>query len=152
MMRTGAVTEQVPCLSVALRVWLSPQTMVLTYLPAVFVCAWALGYFWRRRHAWDWMKDGSVLMLVSLLTAPYSWIYDDCIAIPALLEGAYQTRSRMLLAVLALASILLEVEFFTSIKIYSFFYLWTAPAWLAWYLYATGKTNRCVNIAQDGAA
>lgn len=153
MMRTmGAVTEQVPCLSVALRVWLSPQTMALTYLPAVLSCAWALGYFWRRRHAWDWMKDGSVLMLVSLLTAPYSWIYDDCIVIPALLEGVYLTRSRILLAVLALASVMLEIEFFTSVRIFSFFYLWTSPAWLAWYLYATGKANRGVDNAQDGAA
>lgn len=153
MMRTtGAVTEQVPCLSVALRVWLSPQTMVLTYLPAVLGCVWALGYFWRRRHAWDWMKDGSMLMLVSLLTAPYSWIYDDCIAIPALLEGAYLTRSRKLLAILALASVLLEGEFFTSVKLFSFFYLWSAPAWLAWYLYAMKKTNKVVHSAPDEAA
>jgi hypothetical protein len=138
MMRTtGAVTEQVPCLSVALRVWLSPPTMVLNYLPATLGCVWALVYFWPRRHAWDWMKDGSLLMLVSLLTAPYSWIYDDGLAIPALLQGAYLTRSRISLVVLALASVLLEIEFFTSVKIYSFFYLWTAPAWLAWYLFAT---------------
>ncbi len=138
MMRTmGAVSENVPCLSVALRLWLSPQTMWLTYLPAALGCAWALGYFWTRRQAWDWMKHGSPLMLVSFLTAPYSWIYDGCLAIPALLEGAYLTRSKTLLVILAFASVLIEVELIGGIKISSVLYLWTAPVWLAWYLCAT---------------
>ena len=137
MMRTtGFVTEHVPCLSVALRLWLSPQTVALTYLPAALGCAWALGYFWRRRHAWDWMKDGSLLMLVSLLSAPYSWVYDDCLAMPALLHGAYITRSRILLGAFALASIVIMVELVGGIKLPSVYYLWTAPAWLAWYLLA----------------
>jgi hypothetical protein len=139
MMRTtGAVSEHVPCLSVMLRLWLSPQTMWFTYLPAALGCAWALGYFWIRRHAWDWMKHGSPLMLVSLLTAPYSWVYDGCLAIPALLQGAYLTRSKTFLVVLAFASLLVEVELIGGIKIFSALYLWTAPAWLAWYLCATG--------------
>jgi hypothetical protein len=142
MQTTGFVTEHVPCLSVALRVWLSPQTMVLTYVPAVLGCAWALGYFWSRRKAWDWMKDGSLLMLVSLLTAPYSWVYDDCLAIPALLHGAYLTRSRILLGVLALASVLIMTELVCGIKLPTAFYLWTTPAWLAWYLLACASARR----------
>jgi hypothetical protein len=137
MMRaTGFVAEHVPCLSVALRLWLSPRMVALAYLPAALGCAWALSFFWTRRLAWDWMKDGSLLMLVSLLTAPYSWIYDDSLAIPSLLQGAYLTRSRILLGVLALASVLIVSELVAGVKISSAFYLWTAPAWLAWYLFA----------------
>jgi hypothetical protein len=83
------------------------------------------------------MKDGSVVMLVSLLTAPYSWVYDDCVAIPSLLEGAYRTRSRILLIVLALASVVIYTELVSGIRIPTNLYLWTAPAWLAWYLLAT---------------
>jgi hypothetical protein len=142
MMRTtGVVAEHVPCLSVALRLWLSPHTVALTYLPAALGCAWALGYFWTRRHTWDWMKDGSLLMLVSLLTAPYAWVYDDCLAITALLHGAYITRSRILLGVLALASVLIVIELVSGIKLPTNFYLWTAPAWLAWYLLACASAR-----------
>jgi hypothetical protein len=130
--------ELVPCLSVRLRLWLSPQTMWLQYIPAALGCAWALGYFWPRRHAWDWMKNGSLLMVVSLVTAPYSWVYDDGLAVPALLQGAYLTRSKTLLVVLAFASVLIEVELIGGINISSTLYLWTTPAWLAWYLCATG--------------
>jgi len=45
---------------------------------------WALTYFWPRRQAWDWEKYGNLLVLVSLVAAPYSWIYDGGLAIPAL--------------------------------------------------------------------
>jgi hypothetical protein len=138
MMRTtGIERDHIPCLSVALRFWLSPQTVWFAWLPAALGCAWALGYFWSRRHAWDWMKDGSLLMLVSLLLAPYYWVYDDALAIPALLHGAYLTRFRPLLTVLAFASLLIEVELLRGIRLSTAFYLWTAPAWLAWYLCAS---------------
>jgi hypothetical protein len=97
------------------------------------------------------MTDGSLLMLVSLLTAPYSWIYDDGLAIPALLRGAYLTRSRILLVILAFASILIEAELLCGIKLTSSFYLWTTPAWLAWYLCAIRfKKSETENIGGSG--
>ena len=115
MMRIAGIGgAHVPCLSVALRFWLRPQMAAFTYLPAALGCVWALGYFWWNRHRWDWMKNGSLLLLVSLLTAPYAWIYDDGLTIPSLLHGAYLTRSRMLLAILAFASCTIEVELLTA--------------------------------------
>jgi hypothetical protein len=137
MMRAPAVEKEfIPCLSDSLRFGLNPQAAWLQYLPAAVGCAWALGYFWRRRQAWNWMKDGSLLMLVSIFAAPYCWLYDQALAIPALLQGAYATRARPLLAVLALASIPIEVELVCGIRITSALYLWTAPTWLAWYILA----------------
>jgi hypothetical protein len=135
---TGAVTAHIPCLSVALRLWLSPRMIGLTWLPAILGCAWGLAYFWPRRHAWDWMKHGNLLTLVSLLTAPYAWVYDEALAIPALLHGAFLTRFRYLPVLLAFASVLVEAELIGGAKLSSAFYLWTAPTWLAWYLCATG--------------
>ena len=64
----------VPCLSYLLRNWLSPNALWLQYLPVALGCFWVLGYYWLRRQAWDWMKNGSPLMLVSILTAPYALI------------------------------------------------------------------------------
>ncbi len=137
IMRTSdVVLGAVPCPSVALRLWLGPQTLWIAYLPAALACAWALYYYWTRRNRWDWMKHGNLLVLVSLITSPYVWVYDDGLAIPALLDAAYLTRSRVLLAVLALASLVLEVQLMKGTAISSMLYLWTAPAWLAWYLLA----------------
>jgi hypothetical protein len=149
MMRmAGIESGHIPCLSVAMRFWLRPQSMWLSYLPAALGCAWALGYFWPRRHTWDWMNNGSLLMLIALVSTPYSWVYDDSLVIPSLLHGAYHTRSRILLALLAFASLALDAELLSGVKIYSSFYLWTAPLWLAWYLFARAYGKK--QPADDG--
>jgi hypothetical protein len=143
MMRTSGIEkEMIPCLSIVLRLWVSPQSMWLQYLPSGIGCCWALVYFWQRRRTWDWMKDGSLVMLVSLVSAPYCWLFDQCVAIPALLEGAYLTRSKILLISIALASVAIEVCFIGGIRFASVFNLWTAPAWLAAYLIACAFANK----------
>ena len=153
MMRTyGIENEFIPCLGIALRFWISPQTTWLQYLPAVLGCGWALGYFWPRRHSWDWMKNGSPLMLVSILAAPYCWLFDQALAVPALLQGAYLTRSRILLVVLAFSSLLIQIQLACGVKVQSAVFLWTAPAWLVWYLFATGfKGSKAGAVCCNGA-
>jgi len=142
MMRTyGIENEFIPCWSVVLRLWVRPQTIGLQYLLPVLGCTWALAYFWKRRRAWDWLKDGSLLVLVSILSAPYCWLFDQAIAIPALLHGAYFTRSRVLLALLALASVLTDIGLVSGFRITSAVYLVTAPVWLVWYLFARGSAR-----------
>ncbi|MGA3161693.1 MAG: glycosyltransferase 87 family protein [Terracidiphilus sp.] len=136
---SGIEREYIPCLSFLLRDWLSPHSIWLQYLPAAVGCVWALAYFWPRRHAWDWMKNGSPLMLVSVLVAPYSWIYDQGLVIPALLQGAFLARFRSLLIALAFLSALVEIALFRSLShptALAFWTYWAAPAWLVWYLVA----------------
>jgi hypothetical protein len=64
------------------------------------------------------------------------------LAIPALLEGAILTRSQILLVILAAASIVLEAELLGGVILASNLYLWTAPAWLAWYLLARNSASK----------
>jgi hypothetical protein len=136
--------DNMPCLSFYLRHWLSPQTIWVQYVPIALACVWALGYYWSRRNQWDWMKHGSPLMLVSILAAPYVWLYDHVVVIPALLRGVYLTQSRNMLVVLALLSALVECALFGNAVKPAALYLWTpwtAPAWLAWYLIACKGTR-----------
>jgi hypothetical protein len=136
---SGIEREYIPCLSYLLRNWLGANSMSLQFLPAALGCAWALRYYWPRRQGWDWTTNGSPLLLVSLLVAPYSWIYDQGIVIPALLQGAFLTRSRNLLVALAFLSAMVEIALYGSLaqpKVLLYWTLWTAPAWLVWYLIA----------------
>jgi Glycosyltransferase family 87 len=145
MMRSARLdSEYIPCLIVVFRLWLSPHALWLQYVPPALGCAWALAWYWPRRHAWDWTRYGNLLVLVSLIAAPYSWIYDGGLAMPALLQGAYRTRSRVLLVVLAVASLLVEVQLIAGIKVTSPWFLWTAPAWLAWYLFAWAAAGESI--------
>jgi len=135
MMRASEIERQfIPCLSVAMRLWLRSGAIWIQYLPAVLTCTWAIVHYWRRRSQWNWLQDGNVLMLISLVTAPYCWPYDQAVAMPAILHGAYTTRSRSMLATIALAIIPIMGALMIGIKITTPFYLFIAPAWLAWYL------------------
>jgi hypothetical protein len=144
MMRAMRVDKlPIPCLSNLFRRSISPDTMWLQYLPVAIGCIWAILYFRRHRESWDWMAHGSPLMLVSVLVAPYSWFIDQAILIPALLHGVLLTRSRGLLAALALASAVIEIGPLRGLPVlHSPFYLWTAPAWLAWYLCAVRSARQ----------
>ena len=136
MMRSPAVeNEFIPCLADALRHWLLPQAAWVQYLPAALGCVWAVVYYWRRRAQWDWLTNGSPLMLVSLLVAPYCWFYDQCLAIPAVMHGAYATRSRKLLTALSVMILLTLIQL-CGVKVVSPLWLWPAPAWFAWYVFA----------------
>jgi hypothetical protein len=146
---SGMNQDFIPCLSFLLRNWISPHSLWIEFIPSIFGCAWALWYFWPRRHTWDWARDGGLLMLVSILVAPYSWIFDQVLAIPALLQGAYWCRSRDLLFALALASAAIEIAFLGDYWATSALYrwtLWTAPAWLAWYLAVCLKRSKPVPV------
>jgi len=137
MIRTvGVEDEFIPCLSIGLRFWISEKTMGIQWAAPALACMWALGYYWRRRHAWDWLQEGGMLMVVSIFAAPYCFLYDQGLVIPGLLQGAYVTRSRTLLVLLALCSIVVEAELITGVRIHAAQYLWTAGAWLVWYLLA----------------
>lgn len=135
MVSMARMEATIPCPSRMLQRYVSPNTAWLPYLPAALGCIWALAYLRKHRDDWDWMEHGSPLMLVSVLVAPYTWFTDQAILIPALLHGAYLSRSRSPLALLALASAVVEIEALRGVPLlHSAFYLWTAPAWLAWYL------------------
>ena len=129
----------IPCLSMVLRHHLGHAPWV-QYLPVAVGSIWAIFYFRKHRAEWSWMHHGSLLMLVSVLVAPYTWFMDQAILIPALLHGAYSGASRTRIAVLALANAAIELQILRGVPLLkSSFYLWTAPAWLAWYLWVTRR-------------
>ncbi len=138
MTNTRIATLPIPCLSIFLRQTVHPESAWLQYLPAFLGCIWAIAYFYKHRSTWDWLEHGSLLMLVSVVVAPYSWFMDQVVLIPALLHALYQTRSRLLIAVFALISAIIEIAGYHGVPLTSFaLYLWTAPAWLLWYLLAS---------------
>jgi hypothetical protein len=141
MMRVGgAVNEDVPVLSVGLRNLLDRHATWLQFLPQSCACAWALWYFRTRREQWKWMDHGLLVLAVSAMCTPFGWFTDESMLLPVVLAGLYQAvekRRSVLPLGLILGVALIEV--FANVQIISWFYLWTTPAWLAWYLYATGR-------------
>lgn len=141
--RTSVVTREfTPCLGDVLRDSIHPPAEWLAFVPAALGCIWALIYFWPRRHTWDWLENGSPLMLVSLFVAPFGWIFDQTLAIPAILYALSRNASQTLLGVLAFLYILIEVQIASPIDLHSAAYLWPAPVWLIWYVLARTSAVR----------
>jgi hypothetical protein len=151
MMRTGGALNEVgPRLSAELRLLTDPGAVWIQFAPEAAACVWTVWYFRTRRQTWDWMDNGLVLLLVGALCTPYGFVYDEAMLLPAILAGAYRSRElrRPLwpFAVLAVAELL---ELGMGATIVSRYYLWTTPAWLGWYLYATGKDSARAEAAKQ---
>ncbi|HEY1806466.1 MAG TPA: glycosyltransferase family 87 protein [Terracidiphilus sp.] len=136
-MRTSVITREfTPCLGDLLRDRINPSAEWIAFIPAALGCVWALAYFWPRRHSWDWLEHGSPLILVSLLVAPFGWIFDQSVALPAVLYAVSRNPSKAMLSFLALIYVLIEIQIVSPFGLHSPLYIWVAPAWLIWYLFA----------------
>jgi hypothetical protein len=130
-----------------LRVYINPNAVWIQSIPALLGCVWALTYFLKHRK-WDWLEHGSLLVLVSVVVAPYSWFMDQAILLPAVLHGLYRNRSRSLVAVFAMLSAIVEVANFRGVPLGNrILYPWTAPVWLIWYLLALHTSDSAAETA-----
>ena len=134
--------EFIPSIGYLLRNTAPHRQAWLQYVPSAFACVWAIYFFLGRRVTWNWLTDGSILMLVSIATSPYAWVSDYSVLIPALLTGAYCARSRIEIGLLALSSALAGIVQFAGVSMHSVIYVFGPPIWLAWYLYATRRQRR----------
>jgi Glycosyltransferase family 87 len=143
MHRTAEVRQDfVPNVSQTLRLWLAPGNVSLQFVPVILGSLWGLHFYWRNREHWDWTQHGLVLLCVSELCTPHSWFTDETILVPAIIAAAYRSTvsGRSLLPFAAIALVALA-EVLSQVPLTSPYYVWTAPVWLLWYLYATRKTS-----------
>ena len=135
---TDVVNRVTPTLPVLLRHTLAPGAAWLEFLPAVLSCVWGVWFYARHRAHWSWLHEGLLVLLVARLCAPYAWFSDEAIILPAVMIALLHARKRH--GVLWLSAAIAAVELaqvFKRMDMKNYAYAWTAPAWLAWYLYAT---------------
>jgi hypothetical protein len=147
MMRAGgALNEHVPVLSVAFRFLVNRNAVWIQFLPEALACVWAIWYFSVNRKYWCWMDQGLLVLLVAVMCTPFGWFTDESMLLPAVLTGLYRAaENRRSLIPLGLIAGVALAEVLVPVQIISPFYLWTTPAWLAWYLYATRNDVRPAN-------
>ncbi len=143
----------IPTFGEALRFLIDRNAVGLQFVPEVIGGIWAIWYFWTRRTRWDWTEHGLLLLLVSDVCAPYGFFPDECILLPLVLAGLYRAiepgRAFVLLIIIDTIAL---AEVFSNVAIISPYYLWTAPAWLGWFLYATGKAAFSPTQADSGGS
>jgi glycosyl transferase family 87 len=143
MTRSATLQDRyTPTLGVAFRLLVAWNAEWPRFVPLAIGCGWALWYFWTRRDHWDWMDQGQLVLLVSVLCSPYAWFTDESVLLPAVLTAAMCARqyNRSPLPIALVAGVALA-ELASGVKITTWFFLWTGPAWLACYLYGTRLKN-----------
>ncbi len=132
----------VPTLSRMFRLLIDRDAAWVQFVPEFANCCWALWYFWSRRDRWNWLEHGSLLLLVSVACAPYAWFTDEVILIPAIMLGLYRSvESRRSLLLFGLIAGVELTELLKGLWITTPYFIWSIPAWFAWYVYASRRSG-----------
>jgi len=129
-----------PTLGGLLRLLLGTERSWLQFAAAPVGLAWAL-WRWRKcRQQWDWSEQMPLLVAVSLVTAAYGWSCDLVVFLLAPLQvAASLTRTRDLRTaaiVFGSYAAITGVSVALHGRVNDFWFMWLAPALLAWYLLA----------------
>ena len=142
MLRTHAIGKEfIPTVGVLLRMAIDRNAFWLQFLPAIVACVLAVWFVWLHRNDWDWVRHGSILILVSALAAPYAWFTDQAVVWPALLYGFYVASRAYRTALLALMGAA-TAQMLSGLSLHSALFIWPCVAWLAWYLFAVRASDQ----------
>jgi hypothetical protein len=146
MASDGIEDQFMPAIAVAIRFLVAPHALWLGILPAFLGCAWAAWYFIRRRRTWDWATELPLLLLVSLIAAPYAWIVDSVLVVPAIVAVAPRC-SESWRAVLLITMSAATFQYCMAPNMDSPWLLWQTPAMVAWYLCARTTTAAAADVS-----
>ena len=129
-----------PTFGSLLRLLLGFERTWLAFVPMVLGIFWLGLYGLRYRADWLWAERIPLLLLVSVVTAPYGWSFDQVVLIPVLLKAMIQVLATNLLRIVSGAIISYMVlniaAFALHGRIPDFWQFWMAPVLLIWYLLA----------------
>jgi hypothetical protein len=137
LLRTGTpLLQPTPTLGGLLRRISGSASM--QYFPVAGATLWFAIYWRRWRSSWQWRCRLPSLLLVSMVAAPYSWFFDQVVLLPSIFFATLsvlRSRRRVWLGVgTAYIGVNAIVLRFILDRRTTFWYSWTALAWLAIYV------------------
>jgi hypothetical protein len=133
-------------LSNQIRIIFGYNLIWLQFLLAVIGLGWLLIFWIQHRHTWNWVEKMPIILLVSILTAPYAWTHDYIILlIPILAIFARLSNYKIQKSTLVLIFLLVLINIVELVS-HKFFdeshFFWLATALLLWYLLASWLQTR----------
>ncbi len=118
----------------------------LQFLPPALSLVWFVPYWLRRRDAWEWREEAPIIVLVSLVTTAYGWIYDDMVLlvpivqIGVLLVARPLSRAVMWVVIgyIALNGTILAMNVAVATP---FTYVWVPLAFALWWIIARTRVG-----------
>ncbi len=135
--RAGLDDEFVPTPAKLLGLLLAPHHPRMQFIPAILATAWALGFYWKRRRQWSLRVHATPLLLLCLVTSPYTWMTDEIVLLPGMLMMlGSPARPRAMTALFMTFNASALVMLMAQVQLTSGAYLWTTIAWCGLYLYS----------------
>ena len=135
--------EFIPSLSGMIRVLFFRRFFLVQFVPMSLGLLWSARFYWRNRMVWSWSGQGPALLIVSLLTTPYSWMSDEAVLLPAILQGIMWVaraqltlRSQFMILMFACLDLLLLLILRAQVSHSTGIYFWSSLVWFSWYWYA----------------
>jgi len=138
--KASSDSKVIPTVSSMLLLAAGRQRQWIQLLPALCAGIWAFGLYWRHRREWDWSRYLPLLLVISIWVAPYSWLSDEIVVLPAILAANEVRTSHgksitLFVALNGLAMVLVLLR----VPMSSGAFLWTTSAWAGWYLLSLCK-------------
>jgi len=110
----------------------------LVFIPMMAGIFWLGLYGLRHRLDWLWVDRIPLLLLVSVVSAPFGWSFDQVVLIPVLLQAMIQlfdtSRGRIVYCAIVTYLAINIAAFAIHARFNDFWQLWLAPVLLIWYL------------------
>lgn len=145
MLETASIEHEfIPALTGVIRLIFFRRMFWVQFVPMVAGLIWCSVFFFPKLSTWSWQEHGPTLFVVSVLTTPYSWLADEAVLLPAVLQAAafaYQARSNMKLRskiaflIFGLLNALLLLILKAKIPFATGIYFWSSLVWFSYYLH-----------------
>jgi len=150
MLRQQAIQgEFIPALSGMIRVLFFRRFFWVQFVPLGLGLLWSVKYYWENRRTWSWREHGPALLVVAVLTTPYSWMTDEVVLLPAILQGALwlnraklRVRSQLVILLFVCLNLLLLLIVRVQVPPATGIYFWSSLVWFSWYWYARSFSRR----------
>jgi hypothetical protein len=141
---SGILGELVPTLGGLVRLSFGLHRNWLAFMPAIVAAAWLLFHWRSNGQHWDWYGQMPLLLLVSLTSTPFGWFFDQVVLLPCVLQAAAWvikggTGRWPVMAYLGINGLMLALILGQRT---TFWYVWTAPAWLILYLWVRASHSK----------
>src|SRR5262249_34966613 len=118
----------------------------LQILPVAPGIVWAALYWKRHRDNWDWDSRLPLVLLVSVVTTCYGWMFDQAVLYPALFQAVgwlFRTGQRKVRFVAAVCYGLINLAGLALIALgfNGVAYVWMAPAWIVLHGFAADRVR-----------
>jgi hypothetical protein len=158
LVRSSTVAgEFIPSLSGVLRLLFFRAYFQAQFVPTLLGLIWSVWYSWRNRAEWSWRSHGLTVMVVSMLTTPYSFLTDEALLLPAMLFAAMcifggkqklPVSTRIAVVFFGFLNWMILIMVASEIPLQSGIYFWSSLLWCGWYFYgrhrlaANGRLRR----------